>query len=65
MEENKMPKERSVIAERVDSYLKLKNIDISEDEKESVINASYFWMQYNLDDVISDAIAGVTFEEAI
>ena len=60
-----MENESKILKVRIESYLKTQGIDLSEDQKTSVFNGVQFWFNYVIDDAISDAVSGVTFEEVL
>lgn len=49
----------------IQSAMKNKGRQLSEEEKAQVEKTIMFWISYGIEDVISDAIEGITFETKI
>lgn len=60
-----MNNETKMLLERIDSYTKLQGIELTEDQRQGVLNGVKFWYNYVVDDAVSDAINGVIFEEFV
>ncbi|MEK4025445.1 hypothetical protein [Sporosarcina sp. FSL W7-1283] len=53
--------EKELIQAHIDHYLESNRLELSEEQKESVNNSVQFWLKYTIEDVIEDAVNGVTF----
>lgn len=60
-----MGNEAKMLEERISSYLSVNGIELTTDQFQDAFSSVQFWSRLTIDEVISDAITGVTYDEVV
>ena len=54
-----------MVNERIKKYIIEHKIEVSEEQRENILNSVLCWFNYTINDAISDSVKGVLYEENI